>query len=202
MEYTNNPLYILIKALGLNLSEEYHNEVIPLLNELFGGIKVNLSISVSHQIDTNGNITVENTASGHINQSVGYDLFSSEELTVSAGGYTDSERLAIGTYTSAQANEWELSLKNQVGVYSMACIWEASYIPDNILLPSVTVALDAEIHHLVTVGVVAAAVAAPYVAPALASAFSGVSSAAVAAATSFITTAVDFMSQLSQKVTC
>ena len=195
--HTNNPLYMLIQALGLNLSEEYDNEVIPLVNELWGGIKVNLSVSISHQINPNGNVTVEKATSGCINQSSGFDLFSSENLTVSAGLYTDSERLAIGNYTSAQYSEWEMSLKNQIGVYSMASILGMSYIPDSILLPTVTVALDTEISHIVTAGVVAVAVAAPYIAPAISAAISGMSASASATVTTFVTTAISFMGQLS-----
>lgn len=73
-----------------------------------------------------------------------------------------------------------------------------SYIPDNILLPTVTVALDTEIGHIVTACVVATAVAAPYVTAALSAAFSGISASASATVTTFVTTAMNFMVQLSR----
>ena len=75
-----------------------------------------------------------------------------------------------------------------------------SYIPDSILLPTVTVALDTEISHIVTAGVVTVAVAAPYVAPALSAAFSAISASASATVTTFVTTAMSFMGQLSRTV--
>ena len=198
MQTTDNPLYLLIKALGLDISKEYKSKNIPLVDSLFGGIKANLSISVSHQINPNGKVSIEQTSNENINQSIGIDIFNNDELTISKGIYTDSERVAAGKYTNVQLDEWELSLKNQIGVYSIASILGMSYIPDSILLPTVTVALDTEISHIVTAGVVTVAVAAPYVAPALSAAISGISASASATVTTFVTTAVSFMGQLSR----
>ena len=194
MRITENPLYLLIKGLGLDISKEYVNESITIVDILFGGVKANLSISVSHQLNEDAMLTLEETTSGFINYSSGID-FGSEDFTVSTGIYTDAERLAIGRNISAQFDEWGLSYKEQIGLYSDATILGMSYDPDEYLLPNVTISLDMEVNHLVELGAAATVISLPYAISAIPAAVSGLTSSSTASITAFITTAANFMAQ-------
>ena len=166
MENTNNLLYETLKNLGFSLTKEV-SKPLEYIDLLFGGIKVTLHIDVSFQTPFDAPINTDVSASSGKKT---YEVLSPEltlpwaDIGGRVGAYIDEERLSGGLLFAVRDGEWTYEYRQQIGLYSEASILSVSYQPEDKYLPTVTVSLDTEIHHLVTlsvIGLVAVAIFAP-----------------------------------------
>ena len=155
IENSNDPVYELLLKWGVKLTEtdKYSGET----KFLFDGVVFTLSVDVTVPVFTD----IE------INDNISADEIKSPELMIGdvglqVGAHVDKERLSVGTSSTVSYEEYSYETKYQIGLYSEAYMNSLTYEPEDPNLPSVTISVDMEIHHLAKVGVAVAAVGVAY----------------------------------------
>ncbi len=172
MENTENPVYLLLKNWGFSLTEAIHEIDDELFSAFWGGITVKMSVDVtfSTPLDTNVNSDISLSSKNATHEILSPELtLPWDDIGLQTGVYIDEERLSVGTLYSANQDGWTYTNKYQVGLYSEASVTTISYQPDDEYLPTVSLTIDAEMNHLVKIGVALAVVAAIYLPQALVS---------------------------------
>lgn len=90
------------------------------------------------------------------------------DISAKVGCYVDGDRLSAGASGYVSDGGWTFGSQYQIGLYSEANIITVSYKPDDEFLPTVSVSMDSEIHHLAKIAAAATVVLAAYMPGALA----------------------------------
>lgn len=166
MSETQNPIFQLLKQWNISVTEGAINVDANLVDALWGGIKLNLNVSVSFQTSLDANISSDFSldTGNAIHEATTPELRFpwADDASGNVGAYVDEERLSIGLSASVSSGEWEYKTMHQVGLYSEATILTITYTPDDILLPTITFTLDSEVNHLVKGGVAVTVLAATF----------------------------------------
>ncbi|MBE6562624.1 MAG: hypothetical protein E7660_02685 [Ruminococcaceae bacterium] len=156
-----NSLYELLQEWNISFTETIDKAEVVLIDELSGKVKATLTIDISYQTSLDANI---NSVFSTNNDSISgvHEVLTPEmmipwtSIGTQVGAYYDSDRSSVGYSFVINDNEWSGKIMEQIGPYSTARISSVSYTPTDVLLPSVSVSLDVEVNHEVTVGVIAA----------------------------------------------
>ena len=183
MSKTDNELYKLLKSWGFSLTETAY-ETCDYANVLWGGFTMKLHVDISFQTpldaDVNSDLSIDSGYTTHESTTPELKLPWSD-IKTKIGAYVDEDRSSVGISAYVIDGGWTYSTKHQIGLSSEANVLSISYQPDDELLPTVSISLDSEMHHLVKIAAAVVVVAAIYAPQAL-----------IAAAP----TAIDFLQQL------
>lgn len=131
---------------------------------------MSVDVTFSTPLDTNVNSDISLSSKNATHEILSPELtLPWDDIGLQTGVYIDEERLSVGTLYSANQDGWTYTNKYQVGLYSEASVTTISYQPDDEYLPTVSLTIDAEMNHLVKIGVALAVVAAIYLPQALVS---------------------------------